>query len=343
MKTLTTLIALFLLCLFVGCGGDTDEVTNGSEDKIPDVATLIGSATLAGENDHSGIIINLYSDGSPVDLSETDASGSYSIGLKRTGNYTLEFEKDGFVTAIQEMTIAEGDNSAEAVTLEAGGIITGAVAFDVKSPDKPQIKVTVTNEANGQETIQELEREEKYRVTVLPGSYTVIVEDAAPDSEFPPVEHEGVEVKIGDVILLDATLSTWPYFEAEDATKIVAPMRIEEDVAASGGEYLIGDGQGYAIYDVMIPEDGDYVIWGRILGTDGGSDSFSVGVNVDDPGNIWDVPQGGWTWDEVSNRNGANPVIFEMSKGKNSIMVKTREMGTKLDQLFLTTNRNARP
>jgi hypothetical protein len=189
----------------------------------------------------------------------------------------------------------------------------------------------------------EPDRYGKYRVTVSPGSYTVTAEDTAPDSGFPPVKHEGVEVKLGDTIFMDALLSTWPYFEAEDATVIKDPMTIEEDPTASGGKYILGLNMGYARFDIMIPEDGNYIIWGRASAKDGGSDSFLVGVNVDEPANTWDVPQGGWTWDRVSNRGGADPVIFEMSKGKNSVIFKTRETNTKLDKIFLTTSSGARP
>jgi hypothetical protein len=342
MKILSISVILPLIWLFVGCGEDVEETMDGSEDKSPDVATVTGKATLAGENNHSGIGIYLYRDESLVNQSETDASGNYSIGLRKTGDYILKFEEDRFVTVTQEITIAEGANSAAPVTLEPGGVIAGTVDFDVKPPDKPQLKVTIINEANGQESIVKPDRG-RYRVTVLPGTYTVIAEDAAPDSRFPSVEQEGVEVKVGDIISMDALLSTWPYFEAEDATVIKAPMTIDEDPGASGGKYVLGVDLGYAIFDIMIPEDGDYIIWGRALAKDGGSDSFLVGVNVDEPANTWDVPQGAWTWDRVSNRNGPDPVIFEMLKGKNSIVFKTRESNTKLDKIFLTTSPSAQP
>ena len=342
MKILSVLIILSLLWLFVGCGGDANETIDEPEDKTPDVATLTGKATLAGENDHSGIGVYLYLDGSLASQSKTDASGSYSVGVKKTGVYILEFEEDGFLTVAQEITIVEGANSATAATLEAGGTITGTVSFDLKQPDNPQIEITIINEANGQEVIAEADNHGKYRLTVLPGHYTIIVENTTPDFEL-SFEQKGVEVKVGDSILMDVILSTWPYYEAEDATVIKAPMLIKEDPTASGGKYIVGDGVGYAIYDITVPEDGEYIIWGRILAKDGGSDSFLVGVNVDEPSNIWDVPQGNWTWDKVSRRNGPDPVIFEMSKGKNSIVFKTREANTKLDKMFLTTSSSARP
>jgi hypothetical protein len=342
MKILSVLIILSLLWLFAGCGEDANETIDEPEDNTPDVATLTGKVTLAGENDHSGIGIYLYLDESLASQSKTDASGNYSIGAKKTGVYILEFEEDGFLTVAQEITIVEGANSATAATLEAGGTITGTVSFDLKQPDNPQIEITIINESNGQEFIVEADNHGKYRITILPGNYTVIVENTTPDAEL-SFKQEGVEVKVGDSILMDALLSTWPYFEAEDATIIKAPMLIKEDPAASGGKYIVGDGVGYAIYDIMVPEDGEYIIWGRVLAKDGGSDSFLVGVNVDEPSNAWDVPQGTWTWDRVSHRDGPDPVIFEMSKGKNSIIVKTREANTKLDKMFLTTSSSARP
>jgi len=343
MKFLWISIILILPLLFVGCGEDGEEELDTSGDKTPDIATLTGTATLTGENSHSGIEIYLYLDGSPVSQSGSDASGNYSIGLKKTGDYTLEFAKDGFVTATQEITIVEGTNSATSLTLEPGGAITGTVSFDLKQPSKLQLKITVIDESSGQEFVAQSDQRGKYRITVLPGSYKVVVEDTTPDSIFPVFEQEGVEITVGATILMDVLMSTWPYFEAEDATTIKAPMVVKDDPAASGGKYIVGDGVGYAIFEITVPEEGNYIIWGRVLAKDGGSDSFLVGVNVDEPSDAWDVPQGAWQWDRVSRRDGPDPVLYEMSKGKNSITFKTREANTKLDKIFLTTSSSARP
>lgn len=342
MKVLHILVALSLFWLFIGCGGDSDEIMDVSEDKTPDVATITGQVTLVGKSDHSGVEVQIYQNESLLDISKTDASGNYSIGLKTLDDYTLRFEKDGFVTVTQEIAAVEGANPVEAVTLDPGGSISGAVKYEPKTPDNPQPKITIINEANGQEYVVEIDQRRRYKLTLLPGIYTVTAEETTSDTEFSLFKKEGIEIKVGDAIFVDTLLTTWPYFEAESPTEIVEPMEIRDDATASGGEMLVSGG-GRAIYEITFPEDGDYIIWGRVLGADGSGDSFFVGINVDDPGNLWDVPQGSWTWDKVSNRDGKDPVIFKISKGVNSIVFKTREARTQLDKIFFTTSSSARP
>ena len=182
-------------------------------------------------------------------------------------------------------------------------------------------------------------------LTVPPGVYTVTIEEAKPDSKFTPYTEESVEVNIGDTIGIKVRITTWPYFEAEDATKLKGGMKIREDELASGGKYVIATGAGSMIFSVMFPESADYIIWGRVLAPGGDSDSFFIDIDVDAPGTIWDVQQGkAWVWDEAMWREPArNPVIFTLSEGIHDIVIKTREADTQLDKIFITTDRSARP
>ena len=41
-----------------------------------------------------------------------------------------------------------------------------------------------------------------------------------------------------DSAVVDAPLTTWPYFEAEEASEIHPPMVVEQDIDASGGKYI---------------------------------------------------------------------------------------------------------
>ena len=335
MKILSILAVLSLVCLFVGCGEGDEETMDEPEGQTPDIATITGNVTLEGENDHSRTVVNLYRDEIPIGTSETDASGNYSIGLKRIGSHKLVFEKEGFVSVSQEISITEGANPAESAMLQPGGVVTGIVRYDVRTPDKTQLEATIINESNGQEIVVKSAEKGKYEITVLPGIYTVIVEDTVPDAGYSPVEHKGIEVKVGDSIILETLLTTWPYFEAEDATEINR-MEIEDDPALSGGACIVAAG-GRITFEIMIPEDGDYIIWGRVWAKDGDSDSFFVGVNVDEASDLWDLPEGGtWRWHKA-------PPKFKMSKGKNSLTVKTREVNSKLDRIFLTTSSSAQP
>ncbi|HIE29143.1 TPA: carboxypeptidase regulatory-like domain-containing protein [Candidatus Poribacteria bacterium] len=338
------LATVALLWLFAGCGGEeADKESKSPVTSTPDVATLTGKVTLEGADEHDGVNVSLFSDERFIAESKTDADGNYSIGLKKTGRYTLKFTKDNFVTVTKEIDIVEGENAGPEVTLEPGGLIQGSVEFEVKPDDTPQMVMTVVNEADNRKFVLKVGKDEKYLLTVPPGIYTITIEDTTPDSKFTPFKKEGVEVKVGDVILIKARMSTWPYFEAEDATEIRGLMKIEKDPLASGGKYIVGAGEGSARFDIMFPETGEYVIWGRVLAKDGGSDSFFVGINIDQPEDIWDLQQGAWTWDQVNKRGGANPVIFKISKGMNTLVIRNREVNSKLDKIFITSDLSARP
>jgi len=138
----------------------------------------------------------------------------------------------------------------------------------------------------------------------------------------------------------------WPYIEAEDATEVHPPMEVERDSNASGGKYVASRGKaGWVRFDIDVPEDGVYIIWGNTFAKDRKSDSFHVGVNVDErQTEIWDFPVGGWQWSKVKGRTGRRgPLTFELARGKNSITFWHREADAQLDQIFLTTDPDATP
>jgi len=141
----------------------------------------------------------------------------------------------------------------------------------------------------------------------------------------------------------DALLTTWPYFEAEEATEIYPPMEVEQDADASGGKYIVSrGGEGWIRFDIKIPDDGVYILWGSTFAKDDGSNSFLVAANFDLRSTaVWDVPVGGWQWSKVKSRTGA--LTFELTKGKNSFFFLNREVDAQLDQIFITTDPNASP
>jgi hypothetical protein len=143
----------------------------------------------------------------------------------------------------------------------------------------------------------------------------------------------------------EALLATWPLFEAEDATEIHPPMEVVQDDAASGGKYIVsrgGKGKGWVRFDIDVPDDGVYILWGNTFAKDRKSNAFRVGVNIDtQPTAIWDVPVGDWEWSKVKDRNGR--LTFELAKGKNSLIFSSHEPGTQLDAIMLTTDPYASP
>ena len=132
--------------------------------------------------------------------------------------------------------------------------------------------------------------------------------------------------------------------EAEDAA-LNGLFTVGSSATASGGEFIsvpegtgsIGaiDGVNFAEFCFTVADAGDYTIEGIVDGLDGGSDSFFVTVD-DTPaaGYLWDVPPG-WISDPVSDRNGQNPVIVNLTPGDHTVQVHLRDDGTRLDTLEL--------
>jgi hypothetical protein len=147
------------------------------------------------------------------------------------------------------------------------------------------------------------------------------------------------------------------WIEAEGGD-IVAPMATARDAAASAGRYIWtpeGTGNlytsskngGQVEYRFNVPTGGDYVIWGRVMAPDSGSDSFYV--RVDGSEMTWHTrlsDNGNWTWDVVSqrnvndDRNASNPLVYHLSAGTHTLTVKQREDGARLDKILVTRNLN---
>jgi hypothetical protein len=91
------------------------------------------------------------------------------------------------------------------------------------------------------------------------------------------------------------------------------------------------------------------VIWGRIIAPDWNADSFFVSV---DGGAFtrWNLPGStAWSWDLVNSydlNTGArlvDPLLFSLSAGSHTLVIRQREDGAKLDQLIITTDRQFVP
>jgi hypothetical protein len=138
------------------------------------------------------------------------------------------------------------------------------------------------------------------------------------------------------------------WIEAEDGI-LDYPMEVATDSSASSGGYIwVQDGWGnlwnpnvercYAEYSFEVPADGKYIIWGRIKGTKAGDDSFYVTVDNGDWA-VWDTQSSkSWVWDKVSNRNGADPLVYTLKAGEHTLIIKEREDGTKIDQIVITND-----
>jgi hypothetical protein len=137
-------------------------------------------------------------------------------------------------------------------------------------------------------------------------------------------------------------------FEAE-AGQIVAPMAIENDISASGGQFIFVPGKGSnaprtgsATFIFTVTQPGQYVLRGNTLAPSGSEDSFYLTVDGGTE-HLWDVSQSTqWQTDTVSDRGTAvlpdaefDPLILDLTAGEHTIVFLNREDGTKLDTIRL--------
>ena len=144
-------------------------------------------------------------------------------------------------------------------------------------------------------------------------------------------------------------------FEAEDFDKIQPPMQIVEDKDVSGGKYIKStQGRaGWVEYEIEIPDDATYYMWGMVQEHDGVTDSFFITFDMLDRGadddineNTWDLdgPANAWVWDRVSGRGlGGDPRAFELTKGKHTLRIWTREYESWLDCIYMSTDQTVVP
>ena len=114
------------------------------------------------------------------------------------------------------------------------GSIRGTIRFDVKLPKDIKVIAIAINEKTGEEFEVKAEQGKRCLIEDLPpGLYTVTIKEDALESAFSPIGQTGVEVVASDFAVVDALFTTWPYFEAEDATEIDWPMRVDKKDAGA--------------------------------------------------------------------------------------------------------------
>ena len=144
-------------------------------------------------------------------------------------------------------------------------------------------------------------------------------------------------------------------FEAEDFDIIGPPMAIVEDEDVSGGAYIKSPNgrAGWVEYEIEIPDDAEYYMWGMVQEHDGVTDSFFITFDLLDRGddndtneNTWDLdgPENAWAWDKVSGRGlGGDPRVFDLTKGTHTLRIWTREYESWLDCIYMSTDQIAVP
>ena len=145
--------------------------------------------------------------------------------------------------------------------------------------------------------------------------------------------------------------------EAEDGIIEGNSFIVDNASNTSGGSYIntvAGESDtSTVVYDFYIDQDGIYKIWGRVLAPSGTEDSFFI--QVDDFNEIlWDVWQGNqksaWDWDLVSSRGSGSvktpavdPYEINLNKGFHKLILRNRDINTKLDRLIITRDLTFQP
>ena len=169
----------------------------------------------------------------------------------------------------------------------------------------------------------------------------------------------GILFTLGLLLTSGTSYSYERAIEAEMADAIEAPMIIDDDADASGGQFIWmegppvagGGGEGWAEYILPIPEAGTYALWGKVIAWDGNSDSFWVTWQPADPDENaqetqntefrWGVAQGDeWHWDRINHwlDGGTFEREWELEAGETTLRIAVREDATMLDVIFITDN-----
>nr|HPR31636.1 glycoside hydrolase family 30 beta sandwich domain-containing protein [Prolixibacteraceae bacterium] len=96
-------------------------------------------------------------------------------------------------------------------------------------------------------------------------------------------------------------------------------------------------------YTFLVPEHGNYKIWGRVLVPSANDDSYWIKVDNGSWIN-WNSIVGGssWQWDDVHNQSNDSPMVYALDSGMHTLSLCYREDGASIDKFYLT-NTGATP
>jgi hypothetical protein len=138
---------------------------------------------------------------------------------------------------------------------------------------------------------------------------------------------------------------TW---EAEQGL-VFPEMAVADDPRVSGQRYVwqpvherMSHPGGSVFWPLRVSKAGAYYLWGRTLGPDANSNSFSltlIGPSARTELGDWQVAEGkNWRWNRFSSARARRPTPLALEAGLYWLQLRTREIGTKIDQLLLTTD-----
>lgn len=171
-------------------------------------------------------------------------------------------------------------------------------------------------------------------LSLTPGQHTVRFHLREEDTRLDTVRLEPVDGS--------PAFPTSQTIEAELGT-VSGSVSVRSDGAASGGQYVAGDGYAsqpgtnYVEFEFDVPTAGNYTIETRVSAPTDTNDSFFVTVD-DQPleGHIWDIPEGlGYVDDTVSSRGVTDTLMLTLTEGLHTVRFSLREPDARLDTVRL--------
>jgi len=137
-------------------------------------------------------------------------------------------------------------------------------------------------------------------------------------------------------------------FEAESAVRVEFPLKVtaKKDKDISGGSYIEIPwdpdkkyaGRGEAVYRFTVEEPGLYYLWARTWWANGCGNSIEIQIDNYPKAMLGeDGTYDRWHWVD------AKGVKFNLSKGEHTLKLLNRESGVRVDQIFLTQDRDYVP
>lgn len=99
---------------------------------------------------------------------------------------------------------------------------------------------------------------------------------------------------------------------------------------------------GRAVFEIDVPTDDDYTLWGRVWWDDECGNSFTVQINDDAPFLFGEnATYKTWHWVRYPVARTAKPITLK--KGTNTVTFLNREDGVRLDQVILSADKRFVP
>jgi hypothetical protein len=141
--------------------------------------------------------------------------------------------------------------------------------------------------------------------------------------------------------------------QAEAGTRSGSPgFSVDSSAAALGGQYLTATanntsapGPDRVTFTFSTNVAATYVLWGRVLAPNLAADSFWVSMDGG-PFVRWNeiASSGAWAWDQVHDSDAGNAIVtYPFTPGQHSLTVANREIGTRLDAVYLAADGSSPP